>query len=167
VPAHHLAKTVGIYGGTTPGAGLHYAAGHRRPMVLALCSAELVSRRLRPLIESGAVVPPSVSSNPSRKGRFVIVLLAYIEPRRRPYQSCTTNAARCSPQQFAHAPPPLSPRFRFAWTKHLPTQSEEWGPSRRGFGTVQQTQFDDVTQMVKISDRRFVVPAPQDAIHGS
>ena len=27
VPAYHLAKTVGIYGGTTPGAGLHYAAG--------------------------------------------------------------------------------------------------------------------------------------------
>src|ERR1700737_5071069 len=42
-------------------------------------------------------------------------------------ESCTTNAARCSPQQFAHAPPPLSPRFRFAWTKHLPTHSEEWG----------------------------------------
>jgi hypothetical protein len=57
--------------------------------------------------------------------------------------------------------------FRFVWTKHLPTQSEVWGPSRRGFGTVQQTQFDDVTQMVKISDRRFVVAAPQDAIHGS
>jgi 3-hydroxy-9,10-secoandrosta-1,3,5(10)-triene-9,17-dione monooxygenase len=33
VPAYHLAKTVGIYGGTTPGAGLHYAAGYRRPMV--------------------------------------------------------------------------------------------------------------------------------------
>jgi hypothetical protein len=57
--------------------------------------------------------------------------------------------------------------FRFVWTKHLPTQSEVWGPSRRGFVTVQQTQFDDVTQMVKISDRRFVVAAPQDAIHGS
>jgi hypothetical protein len=27
--------------------------------------------------------------------------------------------------------------------------------------------LDDVTQMVKISDRRFVVAAPQDAIHGS
>ena len=56
VPAYHLAKTVGIYGGTTPGAGLHYAAGYRRPMAPALCSAERVSRRLRPLIESGAVV---------------------------------------------------------------------------------------------------------------
>jgi hypothetical protein len=85
-PAHHLAKTVGIYGGTTSGARLHYAAGYRRPMVLALCSAERVSRRLCPLIESGAVVPPSFRPNPSRKGRFVIVLLAYIEPRRRPYR---------------------------------------------------------------------------------
>jgi hypothetical protein len=68
VPAYHLAKAVGIYGGTTPGAGLHYAAGYRRPMVPALCSAERVSRRLRPLIESGAVVPPSVSSEPKSKG---------------------------------------------------------------------------------------------------
>jgi hypothetical protein len=68
MPANHLAKTVGIYGSTTPGAGLHYAAGYRRPMVPALCSAERVSRRLRPLIESGAVIPPSVSSEPKSKG---------------------------------------------------------------------------------------------------
>jgi hypothetical protein len=86
VPAYHLAKTVGIYGGTTPGAGLHYAAGYRRPMVPAVYSAERVSRRLAPADRSGAVVPPSVSSNPSRKGRLVIVLLAYIEPRRRRYR---------------------------------------------------------------------------------
>ena len=38
---------------------------------------------------------------------------------------CTTNAARCSPPQFAHAPTPSSPRFRFAWTEHL-------RPTRRG-----------------------------------
>ena len=56
VPSYHLAKTVGIYGATTPGAGLHYAAGYRQPMVPALCSAERVPKRLRPLIESGAVV---------------------------------------------------------------------------------------------------------------
>jgi hypothetical protein len=28
-------------------------------------------------------------------------------------ESGTTNAARCSPQRFAHAPTPSSPRFRF------------------------------------------------------
>src|ERR1700719_4604336 len=167
MPAYHLAKTVGIYGGTTPRGGLHHAAGYRRPMVPTLCSAERVSRRLRPLIESGAVGPAagfvrtqvetdasSSSCSPtSTRGAGAT-------------ESCTTNAARCSPQQFAHAPPPLSPRFRFAWTKHLPTHFEEWGPSRRGFGTVQQTRFDDVTQMVKISDRRFAAAVPQDAIHG-
>jgi hypothetical protein len=36
VPAYHLAKAVGIYDGTTPGAGMHYAAGYRRPMVPGL-----------------------------------------------------------------------------------------------------------------------------------
>ncbi|MGO9928672.1 MAG: hypothetical protein ACLPLP_21800 [Mycobacterium sp.] len=56
MPAYHLAKAVGICGGTTPGAGVHYAAVYRRPMVPALCSAERVSRHLRPLIEGGAVV---------------------------------------------------------------------------------------------------------------
>ena len=128
MPAYHLAKTVGIYGGTTPRGGLHHAAGFRRPMVPTLCSAERVSRRLRPLIESGAVGPAagfvrtqvetdasSSSCSPtSNRGAGAT-------------ESCTTNAARCSPQQFAHAPPPSSPRFRFAWTKHLPTHSEELG----------------------------------------
>jgi hypothetical protein len=36
VPAHHLAKTVASTAARTPGAGLHYAAGYRRPMVPAL-----------------------------------------------------------------------------------------------------------------------------------
>jgi hypothetical protein len=58
------------------------------------------------------------------KGRFVIVLLAYIEPRCRRYRILHTNEDRCSPQQFVHAPTLSSPRFRFARTEHLPTHSQ-------------------------------------------
>ena len=48
-----------------------------------------------------------------------------------------------------------------------PTASEDCEPSCPAFGTVQQTQFDDATQMVQISDRWFIVAAAHDPIHGS
>ena len=167
VPAHHLATAVGIYGGTTPGAGLHYAAGYRRPMVLALCSAERVSRRLRPLIESGAVVPPSVSSEPKSKGtlRHRLARLHRTEPPTLPNPAQPTrpaarhNSSRTHRRHCRHASDSLG--------LSISPPNPKNGAFPPGIGTVQQTQFDDVAQMVKISDRRFVVAAPQDAIHGS
>ena len=87
VPAHHLAKTVGIYGGTTLGAGLHYATGYRRPMVLALCSAERDVSATAPADRKWCSRPAvGFVRTQVDKGRFVIVVLAYIEPRRRRYR---------------------------------------------------------------------------------
>jgi hypothetical protein len=63
------------------------------------------------------------------KGRFVIVCSPTSNRGADATESCTTNGAHCSPQQFAHAPTPSSPRFRFACTEHLPTHSEDAGLS--------------------------------------
>ena len=70
--------------------------------------------------------PPSVSSE--HKSRRDASLSFYSPTSNRgadATESCTTNEARCWPQQFAHAPTLSSPRFRFAWTEHLGTHSED------------------------------------------
>jgi hypothetical protein len=70
--------------------------------------------------------PPSVSSEPkSRRDTTSSSCSPTSNRGADATESCTTSAARCSPQQFAHAPTPSSPRFRFAWTEHLPTHSED------------------------------------------
>jgi amino acid transporter len=74
--------------------------------------------------------PPSVSSEPkSRRDALSPSCSPTSNRAADATESCITNAVRCSPQQFAHAPTPSSPRFRFDWTEHLPTHSEDWVPS--------------------------------------
>jgi hypothetical protein len=79
------------------------------------------------------------------------VLLAVVRPDRHYLRLATATA------QLAGAFQPLRPcRERWAERNPLPgnyISVQAGGPHR--------------WQMVKISDRRFVVPAPEDAIHGS
>lgn len=72
--------------------------------------------------------PPSVSSVPKSRSDASSPSCSPTSNRGADAtESCATNAARCSPQQFAHAPTPSSPPFRFAWTEYLPHPLPETG----------------------------------------